>query len=150
MSPPLPIVACDGRFNQALLRFPTDTCSDPCSCRGRPELPDKHSRSLPGDRMSKGEINMRNYEAVVIVDPRLEEAAIQQAVDKLTKVIQARGEMAKIDQWGRRRLAYEINHLKEGHYFVASFKAEADLIEDLDRTMRIGEEYIRHKIVRVP
>jgi small subunit ribosomal protein S6 len=58
--------------------------------------------------------------------------------------------MAKIDQWGRRRLAYEINHLKEGHYFVASFKAEADLIADLDRTMRIGEEYIRHKIVRAP
>lgn len=93
---------------------------------------------------------MRNYEAVVIVDPRLEEAAIQQAVDKLTKVIQARGEMAKLDQWGRRRLAYEIDHLKEGHYFVANFKAEADLIEDLDRTLRIGEEYIRHKIVRVP
>ena len=41
---------------------------------------------------------MRNYEAVVIVDPRLEEADIQQAVDKLTKVIQARGEMAKLDQ----------------------------------------------------
>lgn len=93
---------------------------------------------------------MRNYEAVVIVDPRLEEADIQQAVDKLTKVIQTRGEVAKIDQWGRRRLAYEINHLKEGHYFVASFKAESDLIADLDRTMRIGEEYIRHKIVRIP
>ena len=93
---------------------------------------------------------MRNYEAVVIVDPRLEEAAIQQAVDKLTKVISARGEMGKLDQWGRRRLAYEINHLKEGHYFVASFRAESDLIDDLDRTLRIGEEYIRHKIVRIP
>lgn len=93
---------------------------------------------------------MRNYEAVVIVDPRLEEAAIQQAVEKLTKVIQTRGEVAKIDQWGRRRLAYEINHLKEGHYVVADFKAETDLIGELDRTLRIGEEYIRHKIVRIP
>lgn len=93
---------------------------------------------------------MRNYEAVVIVDPRLEEAGVQQAVDKLTKVIQARGELGRLDQWGRRRLAYEINHLKEGHYVVARFKAEADLIKELDRNLRIGEEYIRHKIVRVP
>ncbi len=93
---------------------------------------------------------MRNYEAVVVVDPRLEEAGIQQAVDKFTKVIAAGGVISKVDQWGRRRLAYEINHLKEGHYVVAGFQAEADLIEELDRTLRIGEEYIRHKIVRVP
>ena len=93
---------------------------------------------------------MRNYEAVVVVDPRLEEADIQQAVEKLANVIQSRGEVAKIDQWGRRRLAYEIMHLKEGHYVVAGFKAEGDLIEELDRLLRIGEEYIRHKIVRVP
>jgi len=93
---------------------------------------------------------MRNYEAVVIVDPGLEEAAIKQAVDKFTKVIETKGEMGKLDQWGRRRLAYEIKHLSEGHYVVAGFKAEADLIEDLDRLFNIGEEYIRHKIVRVP
>lgn len=93
---------------------------------------------------------MRNYEAVVVVDPRLEEAGIQQAVDKFTKVIATKGEVGKLDQWGRRRLAYEINHLKEGHYVIAGFKAEADLIVELDRLLRIGEEYIRHKIVRVP
>jgi small subunit ribosomal protein S6 len=93
---------------------------------------------------------MRNYEAVVIVDPRLEEAAIGQAIDKFSKIVQSRGEVAKLDQWGRRRLSYEIDHLKEGYYFVASFKAEAELIDELDRTLRIGEEYIRHKIVRVP
>ena len=93
---------------------------------------------------------MRNYEAVVIVDPRLEDAAIQQAVDRFTKVIQGRGEVGKVDQWGRRRLAYEINHLKEGHYVVAGFKADTAVIDELDRLLRIGEEYIRHKIVRVP
>ena len=93
---------------------------------------------------------MRNYEAMVIVDPRLEEPAIQQAVDKFTKVIETKGEVAKIDTWGRRRLAFEINHLNEGHYVVASFKAEASLIQELDRLFEIGEEYIRAKIVRVP
>ncbi len=92
----------------------------------------------------------RNYEAVVIVDPRLEEAAIHQAVERFTRVIETNGEMAKIDEWGRRRLAYQINHLSEGHYVVADFKAEPQLIAELDRLFSIGEEYIRHKIVRVP
>ncbi|MGI8426775.1 MAG: 30S ribosomal protein S6 [Actinomycetota bacterium] len=92
----------------------------------------------------------RNYEAVVIVDPRLEDAAIQQAVEKFTKVIATQGEMAKIDEWGKRRLAYQIDHLNEGHYVVADFKAEPELIGELDRLLSIGEEYIRHKIVRVP
>lgn len=93
---------------------------------------------------------MRNYEAVVIVDPTLDEAAITAAVDKLSKAIETDGEMAKLDQWGRRRLAYEINHQTEGHYVVASFKGGSSLISELDRMLNIGEEYIRHKIVRVP
>lgn len=93
---------------------------------------------------------MRNYEAMVIVDPQLEDQAIQQAVDKFTKVIETKGEVAKIDTWGRRRLAFEINHQSEGHYVVASFKAEASLIAELDRLFEIGEEYIRAKIVRMP
>ncbi len=93
---------------------------------------------------------IRNYEAVVIVDAQLEDSAIQEAVNRFTKAVEAKGEVAKLDQWGRRRLAYEINHRSEGHYVVASFKAEPDAISDLDRLLDIGEEYIRHKIVRVP
>jgi len=110
-------------------------------------LPRKGPSDFP---MPKGDQVQRNYEAVVIVDPRLEEAAIKQAVEKLTKAIEAKGEMAKLDEWGRRRLAYEISHLNEGHYVVADFKAEPESIGDLDRLLSIGEEYIRHKIVRVP
>ncbi|HLF70110.1 MAG TPA: 30S ribosomal protein S6 [Actinomycetota bacterium] len=93
---------------------------------------------------------MRNYDAVVIVDPRLDEAAIQQAVDRFTKVIETRGEITKLDVWGRRRLAYEIDHLTDGHYVVANFKADPTLIRELDRLFEIGEEYVRAKIVRLP
>ena len=93
---------------------------------------------------------MRNYEAMVIVDPQLEEESIKQAVDKFTKVIETNGEMAKLDEWGKRKLAYEINHQNEGHYVVATFKADPALIQELDRLFEIGEEYIRAKIVRVP
>lgn len=93
---------------------------------------------------------MRNYEAVVVLDPRLEEAAIQQAVDRFTKAIEAAGEVTKLDRWGRRRIAYEIGHLSEGFYVFAHFKAEPALVAELTRLFEIGEEYVRAKIVRAP
>lgn len=93
---------------------------------------------------------MRNYEVVVIVDPRLDEAAIQQAVEKFSKQIAVNGEVEKLEHWGRRRLAYEIEHLSEGYYVVASFRSEPTAIGELDRLFEIGEEYLRHKIVRLP
>lgn len=93
---------------------------------------------------------MRSYEALVVIDPRLDEAAIQQAVDRFTGVIGSKGELLKLDPWGRRRLAYEIRHLSEGYYVLARFKCEAGLIEELDRLFKIGEEYVRAKIVRLP
>lgn len=92
---------------------------------------------------------MRNYQAVVVVDPRLDEPSIKQAVDRFSKLIETKGEVAKLDQWGRRRLAYAINHLTEGFYVVAEFKADPSLIQELDRMFEIGEEYVRAKIVRV-
>jgi small subunit ribosomal protein S6 len=93
---------------------------------------------------------MRNYEAVVIVDPRLDEASIRGAIEKFTGLIEAKGEAASINDWGRRRLAYPIRHLEEGHYVVAAFKANPDLVDELEHLFRIGEEYVRAKIVRTP
>jgi len=93
---------------------------------------------------------LRNYEAVVIVDSRLDEPAIKEAIERVSQAIAGRGEVVKLDEWGRRRFAYEIDHMSEGFYLVASFRAEPSLIAELDRMMELGEEYIRHKIVRVP
>jgi small subunit ribosomal protein S6 len=92
---------------------------------------------------------MRDYEAMVIVDARLEEGEIQKAVDRFTKIITDAGaELGKVDRWGTRRFAYEINHQNEGYYFVASFRAEEGLVDDLKRTLQISDEFIRGKIVR--
>ena len=92
---------------------------------------------------------MRDYEAMVIVDARLEEGDIQKAVDRFTKIItDAGGELGTVDRWGTRRFAYEINHQNEGYYFVASFRADEGLVEDLKRTLQISDEFIRGKIVR--
>ena len=92
---------------------------------------------------------MRDYEAVIILDPRLDEASSKEAIERFTKLVQAKGEVTKVDSWGRRRLAYEINHLSEGFYLVAKFKADQTVLEELDRLFKIGEEYVRAKIVRI-
>ena len=92
---------------------------------------------------------MRDYEAMVIVDSRLEEGEIQKAVDRFSKIItDAGGELGKVDRWGTRRFAYEINHKHEGYYFVTSFRADEGLVEDLKRNLQISDEFIRGKIVR--
>lgn len=92
---------------------------------------------------------MRAYEALVIVDSALEEADIEQAIERFLEVIKTSGgEVTAVDKWGTRRFAYEIDHRKEGYYFVASFRAEDKVVDDLKRTVQISDEFIRSKIVR--
>jgi small subunit ribosomal protein S6 len=92
---------------------------------------------------------MRTYEALVIVDARLEEGDIQKAVDRFVQAIgDAGGEVSGVDRWGLRRFAYEIDHQNEGYYFITNFKAPEAAVDQLKRTLQISDEYIRGKIVR--
>jgi len=92
---------------------------------------------------------MRNYEALVIVDAKLEEGDIQKAVDRFTGVItDAGGELGALDRWGIRRFAFEIDHQNEGYYFLANFTAPEGTVAQLERTIQIADEFIRGKIVR--
>ena len=91
----------------------------------------------------------RHYEVMFIIDPRLEDAAIQQAVDRFIGVVAERGgEATKVDHWGRRKFSYEIEHLAEGYYVVADLQAEPAAVAELDRVLRLADELVRHKIVR--
>jgi small subunit ribosomal protein S6 len=92
---------------------------------------------------------MKTYEAMVIVDARLEEGSIQKAVDRFSEaVVDNGGKVAKIDRWGVRRFTFEIDHQNEGYYFVADFSAPESAIEPLKRTLQLSDEFIRGKIVR--
>lgn len=92
---------------------------------------------------------MPTYEAMVIVDSRLEEGDIQKAVDRFVDAVaETGGEVSGVDRWGVRRFAYEINHLREGYYFIANFKAPETSIERLNRIFQVADEYVRGKIVR--
>ena len=91
----------------------------------------------------------RHYEVMVIVDPRLDDAKVQETLDKVVSVVTDRGgEATKVDNWGRRKLAYEMDHLNEGYYAVIDFEAEPAAMDELDRVARLSDELMRHKIVR--
>ena len=92
---------------------------------------------------------MRDYEALVICDPKLEEGDIQKAIDRFSAAITDRdGKVAKIDRWGIRRFAYEINHQNEGYYFAVSFSAAEESVGEIERVVNIADEFIRGKITR--
>jgi small subunit ribosomal protein S6 len=92
---------------------------------------------------------MRRYEAMVIVDARLDEGDQQKAVDRIVGVItDSGGRVSKVDRWGVRRFAYEIAHQREGYYFVADFTAPEETVGSLKRTIQISDEFIRGKVVR--
>jgi small subunit ribosomal protein S6 len=94
---------------------------------------------------------VRPYETMIIFDPEVEEADIQGALDRALEVVRSNGgTTGTIDRWGRRTLAYEMNHKREGYYVVVEFTAEPKAAAELDRFLVLADEVMRHKIIRVP
>ena len=93
---------------------------------------------------------MREYEAMYIVKPNYDEEQYAQFVEKYNALIQNNGgEIIKVEPWGKRRLAYEIDKLREGYYVLVSFTAEADVPAELERNFKIADEIMRYLVVRV-
>ncbi len=91
---------------------------------------------------------MKKYEVMFIVDIANEEviqAAVKLVQDTITRI---GGTVVKVDEWGRRHLAYEVKHQNEGYYVVVDFEADPAQITELDRIIKIHEEIIRHIIVK--
>ena len=94
---------------------------------------------------------MRHYEVMVILDAGLEEDAIRATVDRATKSLTGNGAtVGKVDRWGKRRFAYEVNHQSEGYYLLVDFEADPGAITELDRMLGLADEVIRHKVIRLP
>ena len=92
---------------------------------------------------------MRHYELMVILDPELEERTIAPSLDRfLTVVTNSGGTVGKVDIWGRRRLAYEINKRPEGIYAVIDINAEPSAVAELDRQLNLNESVLRTKLMR--
>ncbi len=91
---------------------------------------------------------MRSYELMMIHRPELAETDVRAEVGKLESAIAESGEVAETDFWGKRRFAYEIDHLNEGYYSVVAFEGDNALVETVDRALSLSDLVIRHKIVR--
>ena len=88
-----------------------------------------------------------NYEVVYIMGPALGEEAIAAMIEKFKALVETQGTVAAIDDWGKRRLAYPINDLNEGHYVLMTFTSAPELPAELDRVLKITEGVIRSMII---
>ncbi len=94
---------------------------------------------------------MRPYETLIIFAPDLEDSVIESFVERVLELIRANnGSPGTVDRWGRRTLAYEVNHRREGYYVLVEFGAEPKTVAELDRFLMLLDEVLRHKIVRLP
>ena len=93
---------------------------------------------------------MRAYEIMVIFTEDTDESSIQTFVNRLEAMAKDSGAtLEKLDKWGVREFAYEINKANRGFYIVLEFLAP-NALSEIDRILRLADEVIRHKIVRLP
>ena len=92
---------------------------------------------------------MRQYEVMVILDPSLDERTVAPSLDTFLNVIRTDGgTVDKVDVWGKRRLAYEINKQSEGIYAVVDVKSTPESVQELDRQLGLNESVLRTKVLR--
>ena len=92
---------------------------------------------------------MRSYELMMIHRPELTETDVRTLVGEVEGVIASTGSVSDTDFWGKRRFAYEIDHLNEGFYSVVQFQSGTEMVETLDRALGLHDAVIRHKITRL-
>jgi small subunit ribosomal protein S6 len=85
---------------------------------------------------------------MIIHRPEMADTDVAGQIGEVEKAITESGSVTGRDLWGKRRFAYEIDHLHEGHYSVVTFEAELELVDRLDRALHLSDAVIRHKIVR--
>ena len=94
---------------------------------------------------------MRDYEVLYIVRADLDDEKVQDAVKRVNRLIERAGGTAEATNvWGKRKLAYEVKHQKEGSYVLQDFQLDPDRVPELESSLKITEEVLRHLIVRKP
>jgi small subunit ribosomal protein S6 len=94
---------------------------------------------------------LRDYEVLYIVRADLDDDKVQDAVKRVNTLIERSGGMAeRTNLWGKRKLAYEVKHQKEGSYVLQDFQLDPNRVPELEASLKITEEVLRHLIVRKP
>jgi small subunit ribosomal protein S6 len=93
----------------------------------------------------------RDYEILYIVRPEIEETDLPDVTKRVETLIESlEGNIQRTNVWGKRRLAYEVDHLREGHYVLTDFQIEPARVPEMEATLKISDTVFRHLIVRKP
>lgn len=90
---------------------------------------------------------MNQYEMVVIFKPELEEEVRQTGLERLKAAIAENGTVGEIEDWGAKKLAYEINYIKDGYYYLVNYEADPSVVAEVERRARINDQIIRYMTV---
>ncbi len=94
--------------------------------------------------------DLRDYELTIIVGPEMTDETLDATIEKVTRLITGKGgALTDTQKWGKRKLAYPIKHLVEGNYVLLKCKMKPANSRELESTLRITEEVVRHLLVRV-
>ena len=94
---------------------------------------------------------MNPYEILLMLDPELPDERQTEIVTRTRELIErSGGTWDGHDVWGRRKLAYEIQHRTEGYYVVFQARSEPPAMDELHRTLSLADEVVRHKVLRIP
>ena len=94
---------------------------------------------------------MRDYEILYIVRADLDDDKVQDIIKRVNTLIErAGGSLERTNVWGKRKLAYEVKHQKEGSYVLQDFQIGPDRVPELEAALKITEEVLRHLVVRKP
>jgi len=94
---------------------------------------------------------LRDYEVLYIVRADLDDDKVQDIIKRVNTIIEkADGSVERTNIWGKRKLAYEVKHQKEGSYILQDFQIGGDRVPELEAALKITEEVLRHLVVRKP
>ena len=92
---------------------------------------------------------MRSYELMIITNGGLDETAVTATIERFTTLVADQGgTVERVDHWGKRQFAYEIQHMNEGYYTVIDLQVSSEGLLEVERQLRLTDEIVRHKVVR--
>ena len=92
---------------------------------------------------------MNDYEVALILRPEIEDEGQEGIIERLSEILtSAGGEVSNVEKWGRRRLAFPINKVQEGTYYFIQGQFSASVLPELERTIRLSEDILRHMVIR--
>ncbi len=92
---------------------------------------------------------MNNYETIMILSGKVDDEARKNAFEKFVKLLNENGTINKIEEFGKRKLAYEVKKENEAYYYVINFNSNVDCVSELERQYRITDEVIKYMTIKV-